>query len=191
MTLASRSAFEKLLAFLNDDRVRAGEEYERARRKLIIFFEGWRQGLLAPELADRTLDIVARRLEEGVHVKTESRMGFVLGVARNVLRDHLKTPKHTLIRTDVVSPAKKGSAGDAQRFHCFEHCMSRALSDLERELILSFYQEERRRKIENRSDMALRLGITPEALRSRMHRIRVKLETCVGGCMQSQRPNEE
>jgi DNA-directed RNA polymerase specialized sigma24 family protein len=61
----------------------------------------------------------------------------------------------------------------------------RALSESERELILSFYQGERKRKIQNRSEMACRLGISAEALRSRMHRIRGRLERCISECMQS------
>jgi DNA-directed RNA polymerase specialized sigma24 family protein len=185
VTLLRPSSFAQLLKWLSEDPGRAGEEYERMRRKLILFFEGSRWGVQAADLTDRAVDIVARRLEEGVVVSPEKRMAFVLGVARNVLRDQLKAPKHASMDREVAAPEREETTLSAQRFRCFEHCLVRALSESERELILSFYQGERKRKIQNRSEMACRLGISAEALRSRMHRIRGRLERCIRECMQS------
>jgi hypothetical protein len=77
------------------------------RRKLILFFEGSRWGVQAADLTDRAVDIVARRLEEGVVVSPEKRMAFVLGVARNVLRDQLKAPKHASMDREVAAPERE------------------------------------------------------------------------------------
>jgi hypothetical protein len=51
-----------------------------------------------------------------------------------------------------------------------------------RELILDYYRGEQRAKIERRSELATRLGLTMNALGIRACRIRSKLETCVRTC---------
>jgi DNA-directed RNA polymerase specialized sigma24 family protein len=51
------------------------------------------------------------------------------------------------------------------------------LSAQNRELIIKYYQGEKGNKIKNRKDLAESLGIPPNALRIRVHRIREKLET--------------
>src|SRR5258708_13203074 len=55
--------FENLLARLDPDASRAAQEYELLRRKLVKLFE--RKKCLSPdELADETIDRVARKLEK-------------------------------------------------------------------------------------------------------------------------------
>ena len=64
---------------------------------------------------------------------------------------------------------------------CFERCLNE-LSEENRQLVLRYYEDERRGKIDNRQAMADRLGIPLNALRSRVQRIRDKLERCVTNC---------
>ena len=62
----------------------------------------------------------------------------------------------------------------------------RCLNELPTEsnqLILQYYEDERRVKINNRQAMADRLGIPLNALRSRVQRIRDKLEQCITHCL--------
>ena len=54
-----------------------------------------------------------------------------------------------------------------------------------RELILEYYQEDRRAKIQLRQQLADRLHIPLNALRIRTHRIRMSLEECIKSCLQS------
>jgi DNA-directed RNA polymerase specialized sigma24 family protein len=51
------------------------------------------------------------------------------------------------------------------------------------QLILQYYSDEKREKINRRLAMAERLGIPLNALRSRAQRIRNRLEECVNGCL--------
>lgn len=68
------------------------------------------------------------------------------------------------------------------RYECFERCLQ-SLPDENRDVILEYYQEEKRSKIDRRKTLAERLGVPLNALRIRACRIRAKLETCVGDCV--------
>jgi hypothetical protein len=52
-----------------------------------------------------------------------------------------------------------------------------------REIILSYYQDERRAKIDRRKRLAEQLKISLDALRIRAHRIRKGLEKCIASCL--------
>jgi len=52
-----------------------------------------------------------------------------------------------------------------------------------RELIVQYYQEEKKAKIDTRRKLAADLGIDLNALRVRAHRIRFALQRCVSECL--------
>ena len=60
----SEDSFNRFLSLLDTDRERAGAEYEILHRKLVRFFE-WRECYNGEELADETVNRVARKLAEG------------------------------------------------------------------------------------------------------------------------------
>ena len=64
-----------------------------------------------------------------------------------------------------------------------ERCLSKLPPD-DRDLIVEFYRGQQRSKIEGRSKLAARLGLTANALNIRACRIRGKLEACVSGCLE-------
>ena len=64
------AAFERLLQELDPAREAAAEKYELIRNKLMSFFR-WRACPTPEEYADRTIDRVARRLEEGAALQAE------------------------------------------------------------------------------------------------------------------------
>jgi len=65
---------------------------------------------------------------------------------------------------------------------CLKECL-RSITDENREIILEYYQDERRAKIDDRRLLAAKLGISPNGLFSRARRIRDKLEQCVSRCV--------
>src|SRR6185436_10659829 len=79
----TRPALERLLAALDPDPQRAALEYERFRTRLIGLLRWW-GAVDAADLADRTLDRVARKLEQGADVPGDSLAAYVRGVARMV-----------------------------------------------------------------------------------------------------------
>jgi DNA-directed RNA polymerase specialized sigma24 family protein len=56
----------------------------------------------------------------------------------------------------------------------------------QRELILSYYQGDKRDKIKNRSGLTRTLGISAGTLRMRALRLRASLQLCAESCLQHQ-----
>ena len=83
-------AFTKLLAKLAADPETAGGEYEELRRRLIKFFE-WRGAFFSEDLADETLNRLARKIDEGEEIE-KNVFALSLGVARFVFLETLKRP---------------------------------------------------------------------------------------------------
>ena len=71
----SQSSFDRFLEVLDADRDRAGQKYETLRTKLVKFFE-WRACQFAEELADKTLDRAAKKIELGELVEDPVRYAY-------------------------------------------------------------------------------------------------------------------
>lgn len=185
--LASES-FEALLAALDPDRERAGEEYERLRRKLIVFFD-WRGCARAEELADEAIDRAGRRLVEGERILGGSAARYVLGVARFLVRESRAVANKWVSIEAGAEPAavEPAPAGGEPDLDCLERCLA-ALAPESRALLLAYYERERGDRIAHRRELAGRLGIGANALRLRLHRVRALVEECVRGCMAERAP---
>lgn len=98
---------------------------------------------------------------------------YFLGVARNVLKEwERKMRPRELPIVEGISPEQE------KILDYLDHCLS-LLDENSRELVLEYYQHEKRVRIDHRSALASRLGVTPNALRILAHRVRQKLEKCV------------
>jgi DNA-directed RNA polymerase specialized sigma24 family protein len=181
----TREAFECLLEALDPGRGSAGERYELARQKLIRFFS-CHGACAAEDLADETLDRLARRLADGLSV--ENPLGYLLGVARNVLREAWDRKPVAERRRHEARSASAGGLGDGadeeneRRLACLERCLDRLPPETSR-LVLRYYEGRQQAKIAARRDLAQELGIGANALRIRMHRVRLRLEACVTSCL--------
>ncbi|MBI3650664.1 MAG: sigma-70 family RNA polymerase sigma factor [Acidobacteria bacterium] len=176
-------AFTKLLSFLDADPERAGEKYETARRLLVKFFD-WRGAFLPDELADETLNRVTRKIDEGDAIRDF--INYCYGVARLVFLESLKRPdskRESLEDLEPVLAAPTEPPNDDRQYDCFDSCLE-TLPAEGREVILQYYQDEKRDKIDHRKALAQRLGIPLNALRSRAQRMRDRLEKCVSQCME-------
>lgn len=177
----TQEAFDALLGWLDPDRERAAKRYEEIRRRLIRFFNG-RRCTTAEDIADETLNRVARKVQEGL-VYTGDAAPYFYAVAHNVYLEHLKQKPH------VSPPPPPPATEDVEREHaCLELCLER-LQPRSRELIREFYQEEKSAKIEHRKRLAERLDMTPNALRIQAHRIRHVLLECVRQCISQYEPS--
>src|SRR6185295_10230060 len=172
----TKGAFDKLLACLADDPEVAGEKYEELRRMLVKIFE-WRGALFPEDCADETLNRVARRIDEGVEIKDIG--AYCYGVARLVLLEKSKAPDSRRVAFDdleLTSPRPvETTDDDTIALECFDECMRQLPTD-SREVIVQYYSEEKRAKINHRKQLAETLGIPLNALRSRAQRTRDKLE---------------
>ncbi len=176
----SREALEKLLEYLDGDRERASEKYRDLQRKLIALFE-WRSCSAPEELADETLNRVARKLEQGLEIKTREPFRYLRGVALNLVKeDYKRAVREREAFEDYRHQQTRQEAGDEsdERKAVLDRCLAE-LESKERALILNFYQGEKSTRIANRRRQAEELGISRTALRIRAHRLRKLLEKCV------------
>jgi DNA-directed RNA polymerase specialized sigma24 family protein len=187
-------AFARLLRTLDPDRERAGEKYERLRQKLIALFR-WRGCAVPEDLADETIDRVARRLSEGETLRVANPALYFHGVALNVLREYWRDPARTNqpLPPDVTEPAlvldSEGareradlSADHERRLTCLAACLD-ALSPESRHLLVTYHHGERRERIEARQMLAETLGVPMNALRIRVFRLRAGLVRCMDRCV--------
>jgi DNA-directed RNA polymerase specialized sigma24 family protein len=71
---------------------------------------------------------------------------------------------------------------DLPRHACLERCLQELPREA-RDLVLQYYVSEGRSKIDNRRRLAVTLGLTDNALRSRVQRVRDRLERCIAKCL--------
>jgi len=161
-------AFNQLLHWLDPDPEAAGQTYELLRRKLIVMFAC--RGCSFPEdLADETIDRVARKLPQIEPHYVGSPIRYFYGVARKICLEDLGKTSFQYFRP--MPPDKE----DLEEL--LQH-LDDALNKLEqadRELILDYYRENGRTKIENRKALAERMGLQLNALRLRVYRIKSQL----------------
>jgi len=178
------AAFDVLLAWLNNDRERAGVEYELLRARLSLYFE--RRGAAdSALLVDQTLDTLARRLAAGLEIHHNSRITFIFGIACNLLRDSLKKHPSLPLDRDIEAPADYNTESE-HRLACLERCLS-SLSPGAADLVQAYYRHQGAEKIAAHRRLTQTLGISPEALRRRIFRIRQSLAECTRRCISRSR----
>lgn len=176
-------AFDKLLAAFSDDRDEAARQYQALRIKLIRFFE-WRSVTLADDRTDEVFNRVARRIEEGQQV--DNVVAYSFRVAYLVFLETIKEPELIDFDPDTMQPPSIDPQfeddEDERRHRCLERCLA-ALTTTNRKLMLSYFSEAGRAKIELRKKWAEQLKISLDALRIRVFRMRKDLRNCVSDCM--------
>jgi len=181
--------FRRLLEWLDRGHESAGQEYLEMRERLVAYFD--RKNCVAPdELADETLDRVARRLEEEGGIEIDSPAHYCYITARFVFMEHLRDVKGTeqaveqMLRVHDYERVLKAEAAVEKeaRLGCLDTCLEQ-LEDAHRQIITRYYVGQERTTIDNRRALAKSLGITINALSIRTCRIRGKLEKCVRECL--------
>ena len=176
----SSAGFARLLDRLSNDRDRGAEAYERLRRALVKYFD-WRGAGQPDACADETIDRLARKLEDGTAV--EDVASYARGIARMVLLEIQRRPVPASL-DDYPDLAIAAAASDAaeRRHACLERCLGELPAD-SRVLVVDYYVGDRTEKIANRRRLADELRVTDNALRSRVQRLRERLETCLHDCV--------
>jgi len=185
----SPTAFTRLLAWLDDGNDSEGETYLEMRRRLVAYFDR-RNRLAVDELADETLNRVARTLETDGVIATTPPARYCYVVARFVLLEDIRRERVTgrggerdlaALGDPNSLAAVESTALREERFQCLDRCLQELRPD-QRELVIEYYRDSGRQKIERRQALARQLGITMNALAIRASRIRAALEACVTAC---------
>jgi hypothetical protein len=199
--ILTQHAFDRLLEWLDDGIDSRGQTYLDIRQRLVAYFDR-RNRPFPDDLADETLNRIAWTLDEDGAITVTPPARYCYVVARFVLfedtrrREHahvslsgprrLDTWAHGSTRPDVDADADSAHRDRRERqFDCLDRCVQ-TLNAAQQTLILDYYQDQRRAKIDRRRALAERLGITMNALAVRACRIRDTLEACVDECCHGQ-----
>ena len=178
-------SFERLLLWLNPDREKAGRKYEEIRRKLITILSS--RGCTCPEdLTDETFNRVTRKVPEIIDNYVGDPSLYFYGVAHKVYFEWVRRNGRELVPPPAPDPPEETE----QEHECLERCMD-CLTSKCRDLVLEYYQDEKKAKIDRRKELADRLGIAVNALRIRAHRIRTSLQECVFDCLSQKHQHDE
>jgi DNA-directed RNA polymerase specialized sigma24 family protein len=191
----TETIFREFLHWLDEGTNSDGQRYLEVRRRLELYFD--RKNCVAPgELADETLNRVARKLEENGEITDVGPLQYCYIVAKYVFLETLRAEKRapfyrpltnanpsnlsgqsaTLLEADSASHQKEKTA------ECLDHCLMN-LPSADRDLIVEYYRGHQRDKIERRAALATQFGLTANALSIRACRVRQKLETCIQACL--------
>jgi DNA-directed RNA polymerase specialized sigma24 family protein len=168
--------FDRLLAWLDADPDGAGLTYERIRWRLIAILAS--RGCAVPEeLADETIDRVARRVVDIRDTYVGDKAIYFLGVMNNVHHEYLKRPK-ILCPPEAVDDLEM-----KEKTHlCLDKCLDKLTAN-SRGLIERYYAADKRAKIDLRKQLAEKFGVSLNTLRLRALRIREKLQICIEQCL--------
>lgn len=177
----SRENFILLLCWLDKDENIAAEKYEKIRKRLIRVFSG--RGCYEPDiLADNTIDRVARKSSELIENYVGEPEGYFYGVAKNIYFEWSRKQKPVSQLNDrILSVQNDVQHPNEAEYTCLEKCLE-GLVHSDRRLIVEYYCDEKRAKIERRKLIADGLGISAGALQLRVYRLRTSLHTCVKKC---------
>lgn len=165
-------AFELLLQWLDPDRGQAGEQYEVIRHRLITFFYG-RGCREADLLTDRTITVVASKMPQLIGRYEGKPVYYFIGVARKIYQEYLRSERRP------PSPPPPPPAGwTEQDYQCLERCLEK-LAPHARLMFEEYYV----RRDSDRENLAKEFGISLNASRIRVHRIRESLRSCVNDCL--------
>ena len=168
--------FEALLNWLDSDREKAGEKYENIRLRLIELF-ALRGFADAEQLADETFRRVSLKITQTIESYVGDPVAYFYGVARNLM--YAKAKNEPVIAT----PPEVAERDPEKQQRCMEKCLD-TLSEPDRDLIRRYYFLEGQKRLLSRTELALSLGVSLNALRLRVHRLRKTLQACVKTCLE-------
>ena len=190
------TAFRRLLEWLDEGSDSQGERYVEIRDRLVTYFA--RRNCPAPDdLADETLNRVARRLHEQERIDDIAPAHYCYVVAKFVMLEslRLRSRQASAASTDFQARAMPPPAAiddvpaeRERRMECLETCLTALAAD-DRELILEYYRTETVSAKVQRRELAERLGLTANSLAIRAWRLRHRLEGCVRACRERRQTN--
>jgi len=176
----SKENFEELLNWLAPDRENAGQIYVSIRDRLIKIFYA-RGCHTAEEMADETIDRITKKIKTLSATYKGNPYKYFYGVAKKVLLEYSRQPKTQELPANLMKTETTDEVSE-KYYECLEKCLAK-MSHEHNQLIIEYYQGERKTKINRRKAMVVRMGISSQALRVRVSRMRESLQKCVSKCV--------
>lgn len=182
----TQEAFDELLAWLHPDPEEAAQKYEAIRNRLIRIFMH-RGCTTAEDLADKTINQVARKVCEIKTAYEGDPALYFYGAARNIHSEYFKSRHHEVpVTPEVLVAPPAEEIDESEREHvCLEKCLG-VMASPDRELLLEYYREDRGAKIEHHREMAQQRGISINALRILVCRLRARFKECMRDCLKAE-----
>ena len=164
--------FEKLLRWLDPDRDKAGEKYEKIRLRLIRVFSS-RGCYEADDLFDKTVSVVTTKIDWLLENYVGDPALYFYAVGKKIFLEWLKRKFHP------NPPPPEPEPPDVTRLADFlDDCLEELLP-AEREMILQYHELEKGKKIKNRKRLADELKISRNALRIKVCHLHARLKKCL------------
>lgn len=108
---------------------------------------------------------------------------FAQTIAAHVLsEDRRRRRRESTLQKSEVDWTSATKDEDERRVRCLEECKRKRLTPRERFLLEEYYAGEGAERIARRARLAKQAGLTPNALRLRVFKIRERLARCVEEC---------
>lgn len=173
--------FNAFIEWLGAGTASGGESYLDMHARLAAYFT--RKGCSTPdELADETLNRVARRLQEEGTISGVAPAQYCYIVARYVLLEHLRSSEShcaPLLRDIGDRDTRRGADATETLLARLDHCLGQ-MTEGDRALILAYYSGDGAGRIKTRQQLASRYGLSANALTIRASRLRERLRACLG-----------
>jgi DNA-directed RNA polymerase specialized sigma24 family protein len=165
--------FDNLFRLLEPDAGSVEQGFRQCRLKLVEFF-AWRHCEDPDNLADETISRLLRNVHNGQEILADNPYSYVYGIASNVFREYLRDKGKAAALIDIEDVREV--AAPATEDDCKKLCLDQ-LPQKKRELLATYYL-----CYEDREGIAAGLGLTLNALRLQVHRIKHGLKRCMEDC---------
>jgi DNA-directed RNA polymerase specialized sigma24 family protein len=176
--------FELLLSWLSPDRDAAEQKLAALRRRLIVLLD-LRGCPVSGDLADDAILRFVHRLPSLTDsFANNDPIPYLYVTACNLHIDYVRG-QYAPLPDDIAEKPQPDAGADIEeeRFHeCLDECLG-AWGRQERETVLDYYRWEKGNKVGAHKALALRLGISANALRIKVHHLRNKLHACIEECL--------
>jgi len=168
----TQEGFEKLLRWLDPDRDKAGERYEKIRRRLIGVFSS--RGCCEPDdLADKSINVVISKVDWLLENYVGDPALYFYAVAKKIFLESLKSkPSPNVPPPDPQPPEVEQLATH------LDECLNQLLRP-DRDLVLRYHEFEKQEKIRNRKRLAEELKLSRNALRIKLCHLHSRLKRCI------------
>jgi DNA-directed RNA polymerase specialized sigma24 family protein len=168
-----QTAFDRLFQLLEPDAQSIEEGFHQCRFKLVKFF-AWRRCEDPDNLADETINRLLKNVHAGQEISADKPYSYVYAIASHVFMEYLRAKKRSgvIIDIDEVQEMAGPEAVDDCQKQCFEQ-----LSHEKRELLARYYLDD-----DERDRIAEEQGLSLNALRLQVHRIKHGLRRCWADC---------
>jgi DNA-directed RNA polymerase specialized sigma24 family protein len=187
----ARPDWDRFLAWLNPNPDLAALVYEEIRHALILYFEK-RQCADTAGLADQTINRVIHRLPAIAEGFSGPPLRYCYGVAGYIFKEYLRAKEKVAdveVSAVAVLPWRQDADDEAQVQELTERYLRNCLNRLDapkRELFLRYYLAETPDRSDFRQNLALQFGLTINALRLQMLRLRDDLHRCITACQRQE-----